>query len=57
MKPITLEEAVKKAGGARKVAEAIGVSVQAVYRVIKGDFHPSDELLKYVKLKRVYVWR
>ena len=57
MKDTVLKDAVEKAGGVRSVAGAIGISPQALYRILKGTFNPSDALLDHLKLERVVTYR
>lgn len=50
--PTPIKKAVQRAGGARKVAERLRLSTQAIYANINGTRRPSDELLKFLGLER-----
>jgi len=47
-----LHKEIMKKGGARQVANELGVSRSAVYMWISGDRQPSEELLAYLNLRR-----
>jgi hypothetical protein len=51
----TLKRAIARAGGVRKVAEAVGLTQQAVYHNINGIRRPNKRLLDYIGLRESYV--
>jgi len=49
----TLRREIKRKGGVKAVAEAIGVSTAAVYMWMNEQRQPSDTLLNYLGLRKV----
>jgi DNA-binding transcriptional regulator YiaG len=48
-----IERAVKLKGGVARVAEALGVSRQAVYYWLSGEREPGEDALRYLGLVKV----
>jgi hypothetical protein len=52
-----LKSAVRKAGGPKKVAQAVGLSRQSIYFYVTGKREPNDAFLGYIGVKRVVKYK
>ena len=53
METEAIKKAVRRKGGVRKVAAALGVSRNCIYYYCAGRREPSPQFLEYIELKKI----